>query len=125
MTEHSKEQDFGLDAFFDAARNQPPMPSGDFMARIMADAEAVQAGFGAVAPVVADRPGVWASLSALFGGLVGVGGMATAALAGVWIGFAGVGGIDAYWPGAASEAGLASVDLMPAGTFLSAALEGN
>ncbi|MDV7272242.1 dihydroorotate dehydrogenase [Thioclava sp. A2] len=124
MTEHSKEKNFGLDAFFDAARNQPPMPSGDFMARILADAEGVQAGFGTT-PVKTEAPGLWASLSALFGGIVGVGGMATAALAGVWIGFAGVGGIDAYWPGAASEATIASVDLMPAGTFLSAALEGN
>ncbi|MEZ5685282.1 MAG: dihydroorotate dehydrogenase [Paracoccaceae bacterium] len=123
MTEHETE----LERFFAAAKAEAPMPSGDFMARVLAGAEAVQAGFAAPQPgrAAPPRPGVWAVLNGLFGGALGMGGMATAALAGLWIGFAGVENLTGYWPGAAS-ADLGTLELMPGEELAVLALgEGN
>lgn len=94
MTEMRKDDDTALDLFFAEARQSAPEPSAAFLGRILAQAEAVQAGF-LVAPAQpaavtrGARFGVLGTLLALFGGWGGLGGMATAAVAGVWIGFAG------------------------------------
>jgi len=95
MTEMRKDEDTVLDLFFAEARQMAPEPSAAFLGRVLADAEAMQAGFLAAPaqPAVtrAARFGVLGTLLALFGGWGGLGGMATAAVAGVWIGFAGSG----------------------------------
>jgi len=88
-----------LESFFAAAREAAPVPGAGLLVRVLAGAEAVQgAGVapqvgrpkrgqgwaaaiaGAVASVIGDAPGGWR----VFGG------MATAALAGIWIGYAGL-----------------------------------
>lgn len=117
MTEHETE----LERFFAAAKAEAPMPSGDFMARVLAEAEAAQAGFAQPpAPARGTRPGVWATISGLFGGSIGLGGMATAALAGLWIGFAGAENLAGYWPGATAELG--TLELLPGEELVTLAL---
>lgn len=87
------EIDGALEGFFAAGRNAAPEPSAAFLARVLAEAEAVQAGFGAgerrAAPA---RQGLWSGVLAALGGWGGAGGLASAAMAGVWLGFAGVQG---------------------------------
>ena len=74
-----------LQAFFDAGRGGPA-PSERLYARILSDA-------GAALPqpvpaaVPAPRPGLWTTLVAAFG-WPALAGMATAAMAGLWLGFA-------------------------------------
>ncbi|MEZ5686349.1 MAG: dihydroorotate dehydrogenase [Paracoccaceae bacterium] len=117
MTEHETE----LERFFAAAKAEAPMPSGDFMARVLAEAEATQAGF--TAPSVrapAGRDGLWATISGLFGGSIGLGGMATAALAGLWIGFAGADNLASYWPGTTADLG--TLELVPGEDLVTLAL---
>lgn len=102
MAEHDHEGPAGddrLESFFAAARDAAPVPGAGLLVRVLAGAEAVQgAGVapqvgrpkrgqgwaaviaGAVASVIGDAPGGWR----------GLGGMAAAALAGVWIGYAGL-----------------------------------
>ncbi len=93
MTMKTPEQDPAdtLAPYFAAARAKAPAPSDELMARVMADAAAVQQGrIGAGQP----RAGVLARVSAalvplaprrpLAGGL----GMAGVALCGLWLGFA-------------------------------------
>ena len=93
MTEMRKDDDTALDLFFAEARQSAPEPSAVFLGRILAQAEEVQAGFCAAPAQPAVRRGVRAGglgmLLALLWGWGGIGGMATAAVAGVWIGFAG------------------------------------
>lgn len=88
-----------LEALFAAGRTAAPAPSAGFLARVLADAEALQAARGAavapVAPVMQRAPipprgGVMAALRGVFGGWGALGGMLSAAVAGVWIGFAGM-----------------------------------
>lgn len=87
--------DLALEAFFAAGREAAPEPGVAFLARIAAQGEAVQAErmSAALAPPVrrdgAPRGGLFAALAAAVGGWGAFGGMATAALAGLWIGFAG------------------------------------
>ncbi|MBY5987927.1 hypothetical protein [Roseovarius atlanticus] len=93
--------DDGMKAMFAAARTHAPEPDADFLARVLGDAEAVQAGF-------AERAGDMASASAsaaaarlypaparglrgvfaALGGWPAVAGLGAAALTGVWIGVA-------------------------------------
>lgn len=77
-----------LEAFFDAARDADPMPSGALLARIEADALAALP----VNPGLAEarepdvKQGIWAQLLDLVGGWTAVSGLAAAAAAGLWIG---------------------------------------
>ena len=81
--------DDGLEDFFKAARAEAPQPSDDLMARIMADA---QAHLPAPAPIATPRKpvrqGLLAGLLAAMGGWPSVATMATATVAGIWLGFA-------------------------------------
>lgn len=96
--------DAALDALFngmiDAGRRAPAEPSGALLARVLSDALAVQdarspaaAGRAArlsVPPRPASRvsmPGFWQSILAGLGGWAAVGGLATATIAGLWVGF--------------------------------------
>ena len=92
-----------------AARH--PAPSEDFLARLVADAEAEAGAAQLCPPAKALRPGPRAWLAAL-GGWPALGGLAAAALAGVWIGIAPPASLDSYLTGSVS------VDLMPEGLAL-------
>ncbi|MEL6508842.1 MAG: hypothetical protein AAFQ32_03560 [Pseudomonadota bacterium] len=77
------EQNDPLDAYFDAARAKAPQPSGALQARILTDADAVLASAGAPAKA---PPGRLHAFLAAVGGWPAMAGLATATLAGVWIG---------------------------------------
>lgn len=80
-----------LDALFAAARAAEPRLPDALMARVLADAAAMQPRTNAL-PGQASRPtprlGLLAGLIDLFGGRGALAGMAAAGLAGGWIGFA-------------------------------------
>lgn len=79
-----------LDALFDVARSDVPEPSPDLLARVLSDAEAVQAGrlaeTGKTPPRRRAVPGFWKMLIAAIGGWPSLGGVAAAGIAGLWIG---------------------------------------
>ena len=108
-------QDTDLDSLFAAARAERPSPSAGLTARITADADAVQAEFGS-APIPARRR-LCAGWIAAMGGNGVLAGLATATLAGLWLGFSQPAPVltltqavsDAY----AADAGLGSVELIP------------
>lgn len=75
-------EDEGLEAFFDAARRHAPAPGRDMLARVVADAEAVQP--AGRTPHVRRTGGE--RLRHLLGGFPAMAGLAIAALAGLWIG---------------------------------------
>ncbi|MFD1158374.1 hypothetical protein [Roseovarius aestuarii] len=80
-----KMDDNELESVFDAAKETASLPSSDLMSQVMRDAMAVQAGF-AVPPVEARPRGIWQELFRVLGGWPTMAGLATAAVAGVWIG---------------------------------------
>ncbi len=75
-----------LDDIFAQARAVQVTPDDDLVARVLADAAAVQAGFTPVA--VNPSSGFWAGLMEAIGGWPALGGLATATVAGLWIGVA-------------------------------------
>lgn len=102
-----EDRDTALEAFFTAARQVPPAPGPAFLARLAVQAEAVQAkavqakavrgGPGFVEGRAGGGRGIFAALASALGGwgsLGGMaGGMATATVAGLWIGLAGAPGL--------------------------------
>ncbi|WP_428515512.1 hypothetical protein [Roseovarius sp.] len=82
-----------MEAMFAAARTHAPEPDADFLARVLDDAEAVQAGFaeragsGAARLYPAPARGLRGVFAAL-GGWPAVAGLGAAAVTGVWIGVA-------------------------------------
>ncbi|MCB1349046.1 MAG: hypothetical protein KDK11_10515 [Maritimibacter sp.] len=88
-TDKTMLDDAALEAFFVAGRAHAPEPGTALMARIMADADAEIAARAApkTRPGRA-RPGLWAAVVAAIGGWPAVASMATAAVTGVWLGFA-------------------------------------
>lgn len=103
-----------LDAFLDAARAHPPAPSEAFLARVAADAAMVDAARArsalatgqAAATVAAPAPrrGLQDILRAI-GGWPALAGLATATVAGLWIGYAApdLGGLALVADSAAAE----------------------
>lgn len=89
MTKTDRDDDKMLESLFEAGRAEAPVPSQELMARILADA---QANMPAPAPIArAARParrGLLAGLLAAVGGWPSVATMATATVAGIWLGFA-------------------------------------
>jgi hypothetical protein len=76
-----------LDDLFAAVRQQPVAVSEDLMARVLQDAQTEQPmSVGLVKPK--RRQGFWTGLFAALGGAGGLAGLSTAAIAGVWFGFA-------------------------------------
>ena len=104
------EQERELEDFFQAARDTAPVPSAALLARVLADAAAQQP-----APVAAPRRGIWRRLSGAVGGWPALAGLATATLAGVWIGYAAPGAVGdlaiSAWPGGGVAYDV--VDLIP------------
>ena len=74
-----------LDDLFTQARATTPVPSNDLMARVLADADAMQPQkpAGASAPM-----GLWARMLDAVGGWPAMGGLAAATVAGIWVGVA-------------------------------------
>lgn len=94
MTMNRDGRDDGLDLFFEAARAEPEPGSEVLMARILGDALRVQdlrvqeeAATRRVAAPGAPARGLLSALWEAVGGWPAVGGLATAAVAGLWIGF--------------------------------------
>lgn len=103
-----------------ASRELPELPPA-LLARVLADAEAELAARAAPRlPMAASRPaaaagGILADLLALIGGWRAISGLATATIAGVWIGFAGLGTLSvtaADLLGVSSDT-LVTVNLLP------------
>ncbi len=107
-----KHDEFGLNAYFDAGRKAAQMPSGDLMARVLADAGAQQM---ANVPALAAQAGLFTSLWAAIGGWPTVAGMATATLVGVWIGISPPAQLEQFSAAVLGDTGDAYlVDLLPA-----------
>ncbi|MEM6635359.1 MAG: dihydroorotate dehydrogenase [Pseudomonadota bacterium] len=90
--EHKAETDGGLEAFFEASRQEQPPLSPALMARVQADAER-ELERSAVRPSQEAAPArgfnnLLASLSDALGGWAGAGGLVAATLVGAWIGVA-------------------------------------
>lgn len=120
MTDWMKENS-ALDDLFAEARRTAPEPSHAFLARVIMDAEVQQT----VAETARLRPtadveqasparGLLGALRAAFGGWGPLGGMLTATVAGIWIGFAGADRLDLLTGGifGATES-LGTVSLLP------------
>lgn len=106
-----------LDALLSDVREADvPLPSKELMARIAADAEAVR-GFDAVVPSSGWR--VW--LDAL-GGWPAFGGLATAGIAGLWIGVSPPAAIDDVYASVFGETVL--VEMLPAAGLLGMEVDG-
>ncbi|MFN0114880.1 MAG: hypothetical protein ACKVPY_09410 [Paracoccaceae bacterium] len=109
--------DDGLALFFAAARDAGPRPSAALVARVLADAgtERTRAGAarGGHAPRRAATREAFRDLWRRAGGWPVLGGMVTAALAGVWIGVSAPGALGlAGWAGDDEAAG-DPIDMMP------------
>jgi hypothetical protein len=108
-------QDTDLEGLFATARAQRPIPSAGLAARIIGQADAVQAGFKP-APTPARRRR-WPGWIAAMGGNGVLAGLATATLAGLWLGFAQPAPVltltrtlsDAF----VADAGLVAIELIP------------
>lgn len=107
--------DNDLDLLFQAARAAPVVPSAPLMARVLNDAYDLQPEVRVGVPA---RVGFWsglgAAISAALGGSGVVAGLGTAAVAGVFIGYASPDTLDwlsgAVFPGAVGEVDLMSAD---------------
>jgi hypothetical protein len=77
-----------LDDLFSAVRADGPVPSGDLVARVLADAAALQPGLAAPLRAVAPRRSLLAAIAAIFGGGPVLAGMGSAAVASLMLGFA-------------------------------------
>lgn len=115
MADDTMITDQELEQFFEAGRAGAPVPSDDLMARVLADAAALQARPAPVVPPVPRAGWVQRVLTQL-GGWPAVAGLATATMAGVWIGYAAPAGLDSLtasvWPGSA-DSGYDVVDMIP------------
>lgn len=103
-------RDTDLDDLFAEARRDTPGPSADLMARILADAAAGMPRPVCATPTPAPRR-AWRLALVGGGGLFA--GLATATIAGVWIGVAQPAPVaEALWRGEAADT-LDSVELVP------------
>ena len=114
MTDKTQLTDMQLDDLFADVRSQDIAPDMDFMARLMADIDAVAA--APVAAPVQVRPSFMAALWAAMGGWIGSSGLVTAAAAGLWLGIAPPAALDsvstAIWGESQSVPLFASEDIL-------------
>lgn len=83
-----------LDALFAAEIDAPIAPSSEFLARVMGDADRIQSEFSSSQAESVSGNSIWQSLVAAIGGWTTVAGLATATVAGVWIGVSPPSGLD-------------------------------
>lgn len=106
--------DAELDALFEAGRERRAAPSAALMARVMEDAMAeARAAPVPVARGRGPRRARLAGLVAALGGWPALGGLATAGLVGVWIGYAAPGGFDAVTATMLGSGGYEVSDMLP------------
>ncbi|MFW2544655.1 hypothetical protein ACN2XU_18620 [Primorskyibacter sp. 2E107] len=110
----------GLDDFFEAAKADAPLPSGDFMARIEAQAVAVMPAPRRAPP--APAPGLLRQLLHTFGGWPGAAGLVSACAVGLWIGISPPASLSGYL--GLDAAGLDSYGVEPMSGFDLAMMEG-
>ncbi|SDN42878.1 hypothetical protein SAMN05216196_101509 [Lutimaribacter pacificus] len=77
--------DTRLETLFEAARGAAPKPSADLLARVLADAEAVQAAAAPVPRKSAPRLR-WRQFVDAIGGWPAMAGLVSAGVAGLWLG---------------------------------------
>ncbi|WP_146065156.1 dihydroorotate dehydrogenase [Albidovulum inexpectatum] len=120
--------DTALEELFTQARTAAPEPSPDLMARVMEDAARLaprtamaeaRAGYGVVQQSRLSRVIGW--IKDALGGWQGIGGLATATLAGFWIGYAGLAGTATLSGVQTSTETADMVELMPGSEFLALA----
>ena len=78
--------DHEIEALFDAARHSAPAPSADLMARILSDADNLQAQAHPKAAVARAPLSRWRALVDLLGGWPAMAGLVSAGVAGLWLG---------------------------------------
>lgn len=103
-----------LDDLFATARKAAPVPPADLVARVLEDARQAQP--RPVAPLrAAPSPGggLWGALAGLFGGGGVLAGMGTAAVAGLFMGFAMPDQVLALTDVLASSADAAAIEMVP------------
>lgn len=112
--------DDDLNGLLATAKGQGMPPSDALVARVMADAAAVQHGVARaslaglqVAPKSQRGPGFWARLAGAFGGIGAVAGMSAATVAGVFLGVAQPAPVAALTQALLTSAPLEQVDLLP------------
>lgn len=103
MNEHEK-HDAALNAMFTAAKAEDPVPSGDLMARIMADAAAVQTQAAVVSAPIPAPKSIVHILSDAFGGWAGASTLAACVGLGLMVGFTSPETILSFVPGTTAEA---------------------
>jgi len=113
MTDH-RMTDSELEALFAAASAERPGVSPALLKRVMEDAmaEAEARAAPARAPRRAVRRGIVAGVIAAIGGWPAMGGLATAGVVGLWIGYSDPGALDAVTQ-AAQDGGYDMADLVP------------
>lgn len=87
MDRPDKDPTDALERALAAARAAPPEAGADFLARVLADAEAVQDGFAA-RPAAARAGTGWRGVFRALGGWPALGGLTAATVTGLWIGVA-------------------------------------
>ena len=96
-----------LDGFLDAARADPPLPSGDFMARmqrVALDAQPV------AAAIVIQAPPLWRRVLTGLGGWPGAAGLAAACATGLWFGISPPAALDGVLGSDSAALGTLGVD---------------
>ncbi|WP_299739354.1 hypothetical protein [uncultured Roseobacter sp.] len=83
MKQHDNKETVEVDALLKAARDPVPDVPDGLMARVLADAAALQP---TQMGVMREKPGLWMRWTDLLGGWQGMGGLVAATCAGVWIG---------------------------------------
>lgn len=102
-----------LDRLLADARARPAAPAPELTARVLADAALVQAELRRRPATPAARPaGPWRQLAEALGGWPGLGGLAMAGAAGVWLGFAPPGGLPDPVTFVQDRVAAADVDLL-------------
>jgi hypothetical protein len=102
-----------LNDLFAAARGADAQPSDALMARVLADATAVQPKATMMVRAVPQKSGFWAGLAALFGGGGVLAGLGSVAMAGFYLGFMQPAPLLALTDVWVTGASVDSVDLMP------------
>ncbi|TCP60835.1 hypothetical protein EV663_1079 [Rhodovulum bhavnagarense] len=124
MTERTEITDEALEALFQVGRDTGPAPSAALLARVMDDAMA-EAGVraaplvvGKQTPTPATRRGVIGAMLSTLGGWPSMAGLASATVAGIWIGYADPAALDIVTT-VMLGGGYEPVDLVPSlDTFL-------
>lgn len=76
-----------LDDLFAEARQNPPAPSAEFLARVLADAQALQPQAAITQNPTVEKAGFWSSIFAALGGAAAIAGVSSAAMVGLVVGY--------------------------------------